>query len=41
MMKNKTISIDHVIYVKVFSDGTVFYLKISTDVVLSTTNNET
>ena len=36
----KKIPIDHDIYIKVFSDGTVSYLKFSTDDVLNTTNNE-
>ena len=33
-------TIDHVIYIKVFSDETVSYLTVSTDDVLNTTNNE-
>ena len=32
--------IDHAIYIKVFDDGTVSYLTVSTDDVLNTTNNE-
>ena len=37
----KKIIIDHVTYIKVFYDGTVSYLAVSTDDVLNTTNNET
>ena len=33
-------AIDHAIYIKVFTDGTLYYLKVSTDDVLNTTNNE-
>ena len=33
-------TIDHAIYIKVFSDVTVSYLTLSTDNVLNTTNNE-
>ena len=33
-------TIDHGIYVKVFTDGTVFYLTVSTYDVLNTTDNE-
>ena len=32
--------IDHAIYIKVFTDGTVSYIKVSTYDVLGTTNNE-
>ena len=32
--------IDHAIYIKVFTDGTVSYLTVSTDDVPNTTNNE-
>ena len=31
----------HTIYIKVFSDGTVSYLKVSTNNILNTINNET
>ena len=41
IFKYKKITIDHDIYIKVFTDGTVSYLTVSTDDVLSTTNNET
>ena len=34
-------TIDHAIYIKVFNDGTVSYLTVSTDDVLNNTNNET
>ena len=40
ILEYKTITIDHAIYVKVFDDGTVSYLTVSTDDVLNTTNNE-
>ena len=40
-LKYKKITIYHAIYIKVFSDGTVSYLTVSTDDVLNTTNNET
>ena len=33
-------TIDHAIYIKVFADGTVSYLAVSTDYVLNTTNNK-
>ena len=33
-------TIDHAIYIKVFDDGAVSYLTVSTDDVLNTTNNE-
>ena len=36
----KKSTIDHAIYIKVFDDGTVSYLTVSTDDVLNTTNNE-
>ena len=39
LMKYKKITIDHAIYIKVFS--VVTYLTVSTYDVLSTTNNET
>ena len=41
MIKYKKIKIDHAIYVKVFSDGTVSYPTVSTDDVLNANNNET
>ena len=34
-------TIDHYIYIKVFYDGTVSYIKVSTDDVINTNNNET
>ena len=40
ILKYKKITIDHAIYIKVFADGTVSYLTVSTDDVLNTTNNE-
>ena len=39
--KYKKSSIYYVIYIKVFSDGKVSYLTVSTDDVLKTTNDET
>ena len=41
ILKYNKITIDHDIYITVLSDGTVSYLKVYTDGVLSTTNNET
>ena len=41
ILKYNNITIDHAIYIKVFIDGTVSYLKVSTDNVLNNTNNET
>ena len=41
ILKYKKSIIDHAIYIKVFADGTVSYLTVSTDDVLNTTNNET
>ena len=41
IMKNKKITIDHAIFIKVFSDGTVSYLMVYTDDFLNTNNNET
>ena len=38
--KYKKITIDHDIYIKCFSYGTVSYLTVYTDDVLNTTNNE-
>ena len=40
ILKYKKRTIDHAIYIKVFSDGTVSYLTASTDDFLNTTNNE-
>ena len=40
-IKYKKIVIDHAIYIKFFSDGTVSYLTVSTDDFLITTDNET
>ena len=39
IFKYNKITIDHAIYIKVFTDGTVSYLAGSTDDVLNTTNN--
>ena len=41
ILKYKKNTIYHAIYVKLFSDGTVSYLIVSTDDVINTTNNET
>ena len=41
IIKYKKSAIYHTIYIKVFTDGTVSYLTVSTDDVLNTTNNET
>ena len=41
IIKYKKITIDHAISIKVFSDGNVLYLTVSTDDVLNNTNNET
>ena len=41
IIKYKNITIDDAIYMKVFTDGTVSYITVSTDDVLNTTNNET
>ena len=41
ILEYKKITIDNSIYIKVFSDGTLSYLTVSTYDVLSTTNNET
>ena len=41
IIKYKNITIDHSIYIKVFTDGTVYYLTVYTNDVLNTTNNET
>ena len=40
ILEYKKSTIDHGIYIKFFDDGTVSYLTVSTDDVLSTTNNE-
>ena len=40
ILKYKKSTIDHAIYIKEFTDGTVYHLKVSTDDVLNTTNNE-
>ena len=40
IIKYKKSTIDHAIYIKVFTDGTVPYLTVSTDDVINTTNNE-
>ena len=41
IIKYQKITIDHDIYIKVLSDGTVSCLTVSTDDVLNTTNNDT
>ena len=41
ILKYKKITIDHAIYIKVFLDVTVSYIKVSTHGVLNTTNKET
>ena len=41
IIKYKKISIDHAIYIKVFSGGILYYLTFFTDDVLNTINNET
>ena len=41
IIKCKKSTIDHAIYIKVYTDGTVSYLTFYTDNVLNTTNNET
>ena len=41
IIKYKKITVDHAIYIKVFTDRTVSYPTVSTDYVLKTTNNET
>ena len=40
ILEYKKSTIDHAIYIKVFDDGKVSYLTVSTDDVLNTTNNE-
>ena len=41
IIKYKNITIDHSIYIKVFTDGTVYYITVYTNDVLNTTNNKT
>ena len=41
VLKYNKIAIHHAIYIKLFSDGTVSYLTVSTDDVLDSTNNST
>ena len=41
ILKHKESTIDHDIYIKVFTDGTMSYPTVYTDDVLNTTNNET
>ena len=41
ILKYKRITIDPNIYIKVFTDGKVSYLKVSADCVINTANNET
>ena len=41
ILKYKNSTIYHAIYIKVFTDGPVSYIILSTDYVLNTTNNET
>ena len=33
-------TIDHAIYIKVLSDATVYYITVSTDYFINTTNND-
>ena len=40
IIKYKKRKIDHAIYIKVFSDKTVPYLRVPTDDILNTTNNK-
>ena len=40
ILEYKKSTIDRAIYIKVFDNGTVSYLTVSTDDVLNTTNNE-
>ena len=40
IIKYKKITIDHAMYIKVFTVGTVYYLTVSTDDFINTTNNE-
>ena len=41
IIKYNKITIDHAVYIKVFSDVTVYYLSVSADDVINTNNNET
>ena len=41
ILKYKKSTIDYSIYIKVFTDGTVSYITVSTDDVINTTDNET
>ena len=41
ILKYKKTTIDNAIYIKVLYDCTVYYLTVSTDDVLNTTNNKT
>ena len=41
VLKYKKSTIDHVIYIKVFSDGTLYYITVYTYDVLNPTNNKT
>ena len=41
ILKYKKSTVYHAIYIKVFTNGTVSYIKVSTDDVLNTTTNET
>ena len=40
IIKYNKSKIDHAVYIKVFFDETVSYIKVSTDDVINTTNNE-
>ena len=40
ILKHKKIRIDHDIYIKVFSDGTVSYITVSTDDVINNNNDK-
>ena len=40
VLKYKITTIYHDIYIKIFSDGTISYLKVSTDGSLNTNNND-
>ena len=41
IMKQRKITIYHAIYIRVFYDGTVYFITFYTDYVLYTTNNKT
>ena len=41
MIQYKKSTIDHAIYIKFLTDGTVSYITVSTDDVFNNTNNET